>query len=416
MSATIYWFVLKIYAGILAVASLFNQKAKLFLSGRKDLLSLIRYALINEKRPRIWIHCASLGEFEQGRPIIEKLQADYPGFAIVLTFFSPSGYEVRKNYNGADYIFYLPLDSPNNAKRFVDIVQPRLCLFVKYEFWYFYLYEIAKRNIPLVLVSGIFRENQPFFKWYGRLHRRMLGFFSHLFVQDAASAQLLLRSGIDAITVAGDTRFDRVLEIAEQHTILPTAEEFCKDHRIIIAGSTWPEDEQLLKEAFDRLPETWKLVVAPHDVSESRITSVEQLFAGQTERWTNKNNSHNKRVLIIDKIGLLAQLYRYANIAWIGGGLRSSGLHNTLEAAVYGIPVAFGPNYAKFNEAKELLACGAAISTDNAAVLVRQITAWENDREAYHHTCESAGNYVRLHAGATNKITAYLAEKNWLSM
>src|ERR1044071_4959093 len=247
MSSAIYWLVISLYALAVRVTSVVHPKARLFIKGRKGLLGQIRYALIDERRPQIWMHCASLGEFEQGRPLLEEMRSKYPHYAFVLTFFSPSGFEARKDYKGADYVFYLPLDGPYNAGQFLKLVQPRLAIFVKYELWYFYLSELARHNIPAILISAIFRTDQPFFKWYGRLHRRMLHCFSHLFVQNAESVQLLHKAGVSNVTLAGDTRFDRVAEAAHHNEPLPVAQGFCRGAKILVAGSTWPDDEEFLQ-------------------------------------------------------------------------------------------------------------------------------------------------------------------------
>lgn len=416
MSAIIYWLAIKLYVLAVRIASLFNPKAKLFVKGRRKLLSNIKYALINERRPRIWVHCASLGEFEQGRPVIEALRRDYPNFALVVTFFSPSGYEVRKNYDGADYIFYLPVDSPTHARKFIKAVQPRLCLFVKYELWYYYLNLLAKKDIPIVLISAIFRKSQPFFKWYGRLHRRMLNCFSYIFVQDNESVQLLNNIGVEHVSVGGDTRFDRVLKTKEQAMPLPLAEAFCKDHKVIVAGSTWAEDEQKLQQLLGELGDNWKLIVAPHEVNDKHIADVEQLFPNAV-KWSNVNVTHvaEHRVLVVDKIGLLSSIYRYADVAWIGGAFRT-GLHNTLEAAVYGLPIMHGPEFTKFKEARELVDIKASFPIDNYEQALVLIQKWESDTMSYNRAKEAAQNYVLSNVGATNKILDYLTEKKTLTV
>jgi 3-deoxy-D-manno-octulosonic-acid transferase len=413
MSVLIYRLAIALYALGLRIASLFNKKAKLFVSGRSGLLARIRYALIDERRPRIWMHCASLGEFEQGRPVLERLKAENPGHAVVLTFFSPSGYEVRKNYAGADHIFYLPLDTPPNAKKFLSFVQPQLVIFVKYEFWYFFLRLLERKNIQTVLISSIFRKEQPFFKWYGGLHRRMLSCFSKIFVQDAASAQLLLDIGIEDAVIAGDTRFDRVVKAAKNEADPPMVTEFCTGSKTLIAGSSWPEDEQFLKKALDALPASWKLVLVPHEVDESNINNALAIFGEQATTWSKWKSGNISRVLIVDQVGLLLQLYSYAKVAWIGGGF-GKGIHNTLEAAVYGLPVGFGPNYQKFREARELIAVGAAFSTSEPIYLANTILNWDKDEVSWQHASRAARQYVLSNAGATDRIISYLSEKKVL--
>lgn len=416
MSVVIYWLAIRVYAIVIRIAALFNPKARLFVKGRKGLLDEIRYALIDEQRPRIWMHCASLGEFEQGRPVLEALRKKYPMHALVLTFFSPSGYEVRKDYDGVDYVFYLPLDSQGNAKRFLKVVDPSLCLFVKYELWYFFLVRIAQLNIPSILLSAIFRKTQPFFQWYGRLHRRMLHTFTHIFVQDKDSVQLLNRIGVEHVSIGGDTRFDRVAAIAEQATELPVANTFSKGSKILVAGSTWPDDEKILQEAMSKIPSDWKLIIAPHEVHEQHIQQLKKLFDNECALWSAFEEKYaEKRVLIVDQIGLLAGLYRYADVAWLGGGFNSSGIHNILEAAVYGMPVFHGPNFNKFKEARDLSGLGASVVIENAASLVQQLELWNKDSLSYDTACDHAKKYVAGNKGATGKLIDYLDAKKLLT-
>ena len=358
------------------------------------------------------MHCASLGEFEQGRPVLEQLGEEYPGHALVLTFFSPSGYEMRKDFKGVDYVFYLPLDTRGNAKKFLSFVQPELCIFVKYEFWYFLLREIERKGISAVLISSIFRKDQPFFQWYGSLHRRMLFSFSKIFVQDAASSQLLRSIGIEDAVVAGDTRFDRVVKAVKNYEELPIAKEFCSNSKVLIAGSSWPEDEQFLKEVIDALPAEWKLILVPHEVHDVQINRIKALF-GDSVTWSGWETGVHAKVLIVDQIGLLLQLYSYARVAWIGGGF-GKGIHNTLEAAVHGVPVGFGPAFQKFREAKELIAAGAGFSTADPAYVVNLIANWDKDDSGWQHASNAARQYVLSNAGATGKIMSYLSEKKVL--
>lgn len=415
MSALIYWLAIRLYAIAVRIAALFKPKARLFVKGRKGLLSQIKYALVNERRPRIWMHCASLGEFEQGRPVLEKLRRQYPNYAFVLTFFSPSGYEVRKDYAGADYVFYLPLDSYYNARRFLASVQPKLVLFVKYELWYFFLSLTARRDIPLLLISAVFRKDQPFFKWYGRLHRRMLRCFTQIFVQDEASGMLLQKIGIENWAVGGDTRFDRVIEAVAKVQPLPTAASFSKNNKIIVAGSTWKEDELFLKEAIDRLPANWKLILVPHEVHKSHIEAIVSMFGDEAVLWSVNEDVHTKRVLVVDTVGLLSGLYQYADVAWIGGGFGKDGVHNVLEAAVYGKPVSHGPVYSQYIEARELLAANASFVPASAEAFVKQLLYWEKDAHSYEQSCAAAKEFVQSHAGATRKVLDYLEAKKLLS-
>ncbi len=408
--ATIYWLSVRAYALVVRIAAMFNPKAKLFIEGRQGLAARMQTALQQEARPRMWMHCASLGEFEQGRPVLERLKKEYPGFALVLTFFSPSGYEVRKNFDGADHVFYLPTDSPENATQFLDTVDPSLCIFVKYELWYFYLYEIKKRNIPAILISAFFRKEQIFFKWYGRLQVYMLGCFSHIFVQNEESLALLRGIGINEISVAGDTRFDRVVAAAKDKTELPIAAAFTTGHIVIIAGSTWKSDEIFLRDTFSLLPEDWRLMIVPHEVDAAHIREIEKLFHGSSVKWSEWKDGANCRVLIVDKVGFLLQLYRYADAAWIGGAFDKAGVHNVLEAAVYGKPCAYGPVFHQFKEAEELIKAGGAISADKPAVYAAQLKSWNDDPMNYDNTCNAAREYVLDNAGATDIIMNHLSD------
>lgn len=412
----LYRITIVLYTLAVRFAALFKPKAKLFIEGRKGLLLKIKAQMGQETRPRIWMHCASLGEFEQGRPILESIRSQYPHYAIVLTFFSPSGYQVRKKYKGADYVFYLPIDSASNAKQFILNVHPSLAIFVKYDLWYYYLYELKAKNIPCVLVDAIFRPQQGFFKWYGTVQRKMLGLLSHIFVQIDDSISLLNNIGIQAVSVAGDTRFDRVLSVAERVESIEKIEQIAERYRLLIAGSTWSEDEQLLANILPQLPPNWKLIIVPHEVDEERISSIEKLFEGRIKRWSTwDEKTLDKQVLVLDTIGLLLKLYRYGSIAWIGGGLSSGGVHNVLEAAVYGQACAFGPFHEKYQEAVELIESGGAVCCANSeefAAFLQKILQDEN----YQQQCSlAAKNYVATKVGATSKIIHYLEAKNWLS-
>lgn len=416
MSVIIYWIAIRLYVLSVKVAALFNPKAKLFMQGRKQLLTHIRYSLFDEKRPRIWIHCASLGEFEQGRPVIEKLKLEYPSYAIIITFFSPSGYEARKNYLGANYIFYLPIDSKFNANHFLDSVKPSLAVFVKYEFWYFFLMRLSARKIPTLLVSAIFRQGQPFFKWYGKLHVKMLKAFTHIFVQDKQSQDLLAGIGVKDVSIAGDTRFDRVSAVLTENRKLEYMTSFCADSKVIVAGSTWPQDELMIKEIHDTLSADWKIVIAPHEISEKHIIAIMQQYEGEAVLLSEfKEEYYDQRVLIVDTIGQLLWLYKYADVTYVGGGFNKSGIHNILEAAVYGKPVFHGPEYHKFREAVELNKLGAAFAVDKATAIADKINMWTIDRINYTATCVSAKKYVKENTGAINAIVQYVQEKQFLS-
>ncbi len=410
INTTLYRLAIGAYAAGIKLSSSFNPKAKLFVDGRKGLLQHIAIAMAAEKRPCIWMHCASLGEFEQGRPVLEAIRYAYPQYALVLTFFSPSGYEVRKDYSGADHVFYLPVDSPGNADAFLNAVQPKLCLFVKYELWYYYLAGLAQRNIPTLLVSAIFTEKHGFFKWYGGLQRQMLKCFSHIFVQDENSKKLLQQIHVENVSISGDTRFDRVIRAAIEVVDLPIAATFAAGHSIVVAGSTWPEDEVLFKEAFTQLPADWKLIVVPHNVDASHIASIETMFCGNLVKWSAWSELHaSKRILLVDTVGMLMQLYNYATVAYIGGGFGKAGVHNVLEPAVYGKPCIYGPIYHQFIEAGELIEAGGASVVNNAAQLGAAITEI-GAGQPLQKMGDAAKTYVRSKRGATARVMEHLGK------
>jgi len=391
--------------------------------GRRDIFEKLEAAIPPQEKI-VWMHCASLGEFEQGRPLLEKMKLQYPAHKFLLTFFSPSGYEVRKDYDGADWVFYLPLDGPRNAKRFLEIVHPSLVIFVKYEFWFYYLKKVKYRNIPLILVSALFREDMSFFKWYGAMQRKMLSRFDHLFVQTATSKKLIDEIGLEDIcTVSGDTRFDRVIEIAEQFKPDPTIEQFTRDSKIIVAGSTWPEDEEVLQKAIanNSIP-SLKLILAPHEINEKHLAEIEKLFPNSirySQLLTPDSRLQAYNCLIIDNVGMLSKLYTYADITYVGGGLKTNGVHNVLEAAVYNKIVLFGPYFHKYTEAVGLVQAGGAISfTDEKkdGILLQQLLeALLTDNGEYTFRCRAAGDFVRSNKGATQKILQFIQEKRLLT-
>jgi 3-deoxy-D-manno-octulosonic-acid transferase len=396
------------------IAALFNPKAKKWVQGRRNIFERLEKATAGHQSI-IWVHCASLGEFEQGRPLLEKLKAD-PSFRnakFLLTFFSPSGYEIRKDYKGADWVFYLPMDGPRNAKRFLEIVNPSLVIFVKYEFWFYYLKKIKYRNIPLILVSALFWKEMSFFKWYGAMQRKMLSRFDHLFVQDQTSKQLLDDIGLSSITsISGDTRFDRVIDIAESAEPLPLIEQFIRGDKTIIAGSTWPEDEEVLKQLMNAVNDpSLKLIMAPHEISEKHLASITELFPDSI-RYSQLGSNTGSNVLIIDNIGLLSRLYKYATISYIGGGF-GKGIHNTLEAAVYGKPVIFGPVFHKFKEAADLIKKGGAFTISSADESINIISELLADGKKLNESGKSAGDYVYSNRGATDRIIQFLKEKGY---
>ena len=419
ISKFLYNLFLLLYSVGIRMASLWNPKAKKWVNGRKDIFASINYQLSTNNHQLIWMHCASLGEFEQGRPLLEELKMKNPDQKIVLTFFSPSGYEVMKDYKGADHIFYLPMDSPANAKKFLDTINPSLVLWVKYEYWFYYLAEIKKRNIPTLLVSGIFRNNQPFFRWYGNIWRKMLGSFTHFFVQNEESKELLSSLGFtDNVSINGDTRFDRVLEIADGFIAVPHIAEFCGDSIVIVAGSTWEEDEIELLHFVNTNPEI-KFIIAPHEINEENLSDVKDefpksIFYSELEQTPNAK-LQTPNVLIIDNIGMLSRLYKYATITYVGGGFGGDGVHNVLEAAVYGKPVVFGPVYEKFDEALGLVNAGGGISIDGPVNLEATLKNLLQDEEERMKRGAAAKEYVQENAGASKKIIQFIQEKRLLT-
>ena len=403
------------------ILSPFNKKASAWVKGRRFILDHIAFNTQRDPAKKIWVHCASLGEFEQGRPIIEALKQDYPAYKILLTFFSPSGYEVEKRYKGADYIFYLPMDSLATARRFYDTVQPKMVVFIKYEFWYYYLCKASELKIPLLLVSGIFRQSQPFFKWYGGFHRSMLKCFSHLFVQTQKAADLLATINIANTSVSGDTRFDRVLEIAAKAQYYKEIEAFCDGKPVIVAGSTWTDDDEEL-DHYANTHIDYRFIIAPHDIGEDRLKECDTFYKhsirytdyikklGQGEAIAPATNT-----LIIDTMGMLKYLYHSATICYVGGGFGGDGVHNVPEAAVYNKPVVFGPVYEKYVEAVGLVESGGAFSVDDALELEKQFDELLADGELYKKACASAGGYIKANAGATQQVMQYIQEKRLLT-
>lgn len=413
----IYRFFLSLYIVAIRLYALFNGKAKKWIEGRKNWKQHLSDTLqAGEKR--IWIHCSSAGEFEQARPLIEALKEQYPAYKIVVTFFSPSGFEAVKKNNFIDYVFYLPPDSPGNAERFVAAIDPSLAMFVKYEFWYYYLQQLKKRSAPTLLISGAFRQEQVFFKGYGGIFRDMLRSFTFFFLQDVQSKQLLNTIGFDKnIIVSGDTRYDRVAVIEGNISPIPVVEQFIASSKILIAGSTWPGDEAVLKECFATLPSGWKLVIAPHEVDLEHIRKVQQLFGDETVLYSDldaENTGYNKRVLVINNIGMLSRLFAYGDIAFIGGGFQKGGIHNILEPAVFGLPVIFGPVYEKFVEAKELASLQYVFPINNAvdgkAILEKLI----GDVPYRNSISDSLKKFMKDHTGATTTIMDSIKANKWL--
>lgn len=409
----LYSILIQVYAFVIHIASLFNAKARLWVKGRKNYFDILNKKLLTqllEDDELFWFHCASLGEFEQGRPLIEKLKARNAKTKILLTFFSPSGYEVQKNYTGVDFVFYLPIDSSANAKQFVTSLPLKAAFFVKYEFWYNYLFQLKKKNVPTYLVAGVFRETHYFFKWYGGWSRKQLTAFAYFFVQDEKSKQLLNTIGFKNSSVSGDTRFDRVYEIAYNKKEYPLVKQFVADSKVLIGGSTWDKDEQLLSSLK---PETLnlKLILVPHEVDETHIKQVINRFSVTTKcllySEANENTIQQADVLIIDTVGMLSSLYQYATIAYIGGGF-GNGIHNVLEAATFGVPTIFGPNYKKFNEAMELLDEGGSFTINKLNELDSLLTSLLSDAESLEKASRTSKEYVLNKKGATEIIMEQL--------
>ena len=392
------------------IASLFNEKVSKMWRGERQSIDILREK-VDPDAKYIWFHAASLGEFEQGRPLMERIRKMHPQYKILLTFFSPSGYEVRKNYEGADIICYLPLDTISNARRFLRTIRPVMAFFIKYEFWYNYLHILKHRNIPVYSVSSIFRDGQVFFRWYGRQYAYVLRCFTHFFVQNERSRELLKSIGIDKVSIVGDTRFDRVLQIRELARELPIVSEFSKGVKTFIAGSSWEPDEQIFIPYFAK-KEDWKMVIAPHVIGEDHLQGIESMLERhglKSVRYTDIEKSQASmssdtapRVLIINCFGLLSSIYSYADVAYVGGGF-GVGIHNLLEAAVWNIPVIFGPNNERFQEAQDLkrVQGGHEISSaDDFSAVMEKLS----DDAALKESGEKAGAYVESLAGATEKV------------
>ena len=399
---------IQFYKFLILLASLKNKKAGAWIRGRKNILYQIEEQL-DEKTQYVWFHFASLGEFEQGRTVLEEIKVRYPKSSIIVTFFSPSGYEIRKDYAIADHVFYLPLDTKKNAKEFIRIVKPSIAIFTKYEYWYHYFAELHRNKIPLFIISAIFRKEQPFFKWYGSLHRKMLSMVSHFFVQDESSKNLLEGIRIKNVTVSGDTRFDRVSENARSVKKIPLIEEFCGDKNVFIAGSTWAEDEKILHHLVKKYPD-WKFIIAPHEATPGRINEVKDLFADHiTYSAASARDAElgKHQTLIVDNIGILSSIYQYGTMAYIGGGF-GKGIHNTQEALAFGLPVIFGPEYMKFKEAVELVALQGARSISNASDLEEAFLYFISNPQSK----DIVLHYVQEHTGATRKIVEHILKWN----
>lgn len=413
------------YFGITGIVGRFNPKAKLFHNGQKGLLEKIEQT-IDHNAPIIWVHCSSVGEFEQARPIIEWYKSEKKEYKILLTFFSPSGYELRKNYEHADWVFYMPADTTSNAVKFINIVKPTKAIFIKYEFWYNYLNELKRNNIETYIVSAIFRPSQHFFKWYGSFFRKMLKCYTKIFVQDEQSYKLLEGIGVaENAMICGDTRFDRVFKITQSSKEFPAIAEFAKDAFTIVAGSSWDPDEQIIAKVMKNFPRT-KLILAPHEIRKERIDHVMEIFKGfRILKFSDLSSASSSadmtqerikalkeaNILIIDCIGILSSIYRYGKFAYIGGGF-GVGIHNILEAATYACPVVFGPNYKKFKEANDLIALGGATSVGNSSEFYSLLQTYVNVPSVLKEKGDICGKYVQSNLGSTQKVVSQIEKNN----
>lgn len=400
-----YNFIMLLYSLGVRTATLFSDKVRRMWLGEQEAFDILKKN-VDPNASYIWFHAASLGEFEQGRPLIERIRQEFPQYKILLTFFSPSGYEVRKNYEGADIVCYLPLDTRSNAQRFLNAVKPVMAFFIKYEFWYNYLHLLSQRSVPVYSLSSIFRPDQLFFKWYGREYAKVLRCFTRFFVQNEESKKLLEKIGIKDVEVVDDTRFDRVLEIKQASKRLPLVEAFTKDaQHVFVAGSSWLPDEEIFIPYFNQ-HENWKIIIAPHVISEEHLSQIAKLLKGRkVARYTQTTaeGAAAADVLIIDCFGLLSSIYRYGQIAYVGGGF-GVGIHNTLEAAVWGVPVFFGPNNQKFREAQGLKACKGGLEINNPSDFHSKMDAIIDAIEEGKEIGKEAATYVTSHAGATEKV------------
>ncbi|HPF89968.1 MAG TPA: glycosyltransferase N-terminal domain-containing protein [Flavobacteriales bacterium] len=391
------------HAGI-ALAAPIVPKARAWVDGRRGLWQRLG-SRAADLQGCLWVHCASVGEFEQARPVLETIKRARPDLPILLTFYSPSGYAARKDHPLATHVEYLPADTAANARRLVALVRPRMAIFIKYEFWYAHLQALKQARVPTYLVSAIFRRSQPFFRWYGRAHRAMLTCFEHLFVQDEGSRELLAGIGISQVTVSGDTRFDRVAAIVSKDEVLPRAAAFRAStaRPVLVAGSSWPDDERYLAEALDTFHDL-RAVIVPHELGEATLRTTASLFPQPLVWWSDTVDPADARTLLVDEMGQLSKLYKYADITYVGGGFKS-GIHNTLEAAAWGRPVIFGPNYQRFAEAHGLIAAGAGFPIHNAEELRQVLGRLLQEPGALHKASEAAGRYVRERTGATGRVT-----------
>lgn len=401
----LYNLAVSLAAFFLKIVALFSPKIKLFVEGRKNIFSILEEK-INPNDKTIWFHSASLGEYEQGLPVIEKIKEKYPSHKIIVTFFSPSGYEVRKNNTAADVTVYLPLDTKSNAKRFLKLVHPEFAFFIKYEFWLNYLKELEKNKTPAYLISGIFRDSQMFFKWYGGFYRKALKAFTYFFVQNESSKQKIEAIGFKNVVVSGDTRFDRVAAILERDNSLDYIKNFKNNQQTIVIGSSWPKDEVLIAEYINQAPENVKFIIAPHNIKTDQITNLKSQITKSTVLFSEKENKNlsDYNVFIIDTIGLLTKIYSYGTIAYVGGGFGNPGIHNILEPAAFGIPIVIGPNYSNFAEAVSLVGLGGCMTITNVSELKEILNRLLTDKTFLKEKSQICESFIQNNKGASNTI------------
>lgn len=406
----IYNTFISLYGTGISVAASFNPKAKLWKSGRKNWKNKLKNAISTNDKV-IWMHCSSLGEFEQGRPVMEKIRNEFPDHKLAVSFFSPSGYEIRKDYKGADYIFYLPLDTQKNAKNLIKFLHPEVLILVKYEYWYNLLNRLEKKKIPVIVISAVIKEDNLFFRPFGSWFQKIIASINHFFVQDQDSKNLLESIGIRQVTISGDTRFDRVKEILASEPKLEFVEKFKSDKKLIVAGSTWSDDESILVNFINsKLPENWKVIFAPHNIHEKEIKSLAEKIEKPVAIYTKSNASEIEKaqVLIVDTIGMLTKIYAYSDISYVGGGFTKTGVHNTLEPAVFGVPVIFGPNYEKYFEAIDLLENQGAIRFVDQFDFDEKMENLIEDNMERIRRGDAAQNYIQQKPNSTALIMNYL--------
>ena len=407
----LYNFAISLLGIAVQILAIFNQKLALFVKGRKETFPKLLSSIGSDDKS-IWMHCASLGEFEQGRPLLEALRKSKPDYKIILSFFSPSGYEVRKGYEGADVVVYLPIDSPSNSRKFIELVHPDIAIFVKYEFWPNILRVLKEKSIETILVSGIFREDQLFFKPYGGWMKKSLGSFSHFFVQNKRSKTLLENIGITNVSISGDTRFDRVANILEQNNTLGFLEDFVKDQVVLVAGSTWSSDESYLVNFINKnMHKNLRCIIAPHNINSKEILKLKKTLTCTTSMYSEGALKKDAKVFIVDTVGILTKIYSYADIAYVGGGFDKEGVHNVLEPAVFGIPLVIGPIYDKFEEAKELVELQGCLVAHSDTDLSNHLSKLIEKEKYRDQLGEITKTYIKNHLGATKTILDYIEDQ-----